>query len=78
MRSYYEATARERIVTLEQSEAGLRAELAASRDQHARERQRADRATSKWESDRASLDRAKDALAVALAQIEETEGRALD
>jgi CheY-like chemotaxis protein/chromosome segregation ATPase len=38
---------------------------------------RADRAQSKWEADRQSLDRAKDALAVALAQIEEAEGRAL-
>jgi hypothetical protein len=36
---------------------------------------RADRATAKWEADKTSLDRAKDALAVALAQIEEAEAR---
>ena len=36
---------------------------------------RADRAHAKWEADKQSLDRAKDALAVALAQIEEAEGR---
>jgi chromosome segregation ATPase len=36
---------------------------------------RADRAQAKWEADKQSLDRAKDALAVALAQIEEAEGR---
>ena len=36
---------------------------------------RADRAHAKWEGDKQSLDRAKDALAVALAQIEEAEGR---
>ncbi len=36
---------------------------------------RADRAQAKWDADKGSLDRAKDALAVALAQIEEAEGR---
>ncbi|MGH7440692.1 MAG: response regulator [Polyangiaceae bacterium] len=36
---------------------------------------RADRAQAKWEADKQSLDRAKDALAVALVQIEEAEGR---
>ena len=35
-----------------------------------------DKATAKIEADRASLDRAKDALAVALSQIEEAEARA--
>ena len=39
------------------------------------ETSRANRAQSKWDADRASLDRAKDALAVALAQIEEAEDR---
>jgi hypothetical protein len=33
------------------------------------------RASGKWGEDRASLERAKDALAAALAQIEEAEGR---
>jgi CheY-like chemotaxis protein len=36
---------------------------------------RADKAFAKWEADRASLERAKDALAVALSQIDEAEGR---
>ena len=39
---------------------------------------RVDRAQSKWQADRQSLERAKDALAVALAQIEEAEERPLD
>jgi len=39
---------------------------------------RADKAQSKWQADRQSLERAKDALAVALAQIEEVEERQLD
>jgi DNA-binding response OmpR family regulator/chromosome segregation ATPase len=41
----------------------------------AAETSRADRAQTKWDADKASLDRAKDALAVALAQIEEAEAR---
>jgi hypothetical protein len=36
---------------------------------------RLDRASSKIEADKTSLDRAKDALAVALSQIEEAEAR---
>jgi len=39
---------------------------------------RIEKALAKWTEDRASLERAKDALAAALAQIEEAEGRALD
>ena len=35
-----------------------------------------EKASAKIDADRASLDRAKDALAVALAQIEEAEARA--
>ena len=41
------------------------------------ESSRASKAASKWEADKQSLERAKDALAVALAQIEDTEGRTL-
>ena len=33
---------------------------------------------AKWEADRSSLDKAKDALAVVLQQIEEAESRSLD
>jgi hypothetical protein len=36
---------------------------------------RADRAFSKWDADRTSLERAKDALAVALAELDEAEAR---
>ena len=43
----------------------------------ATESSRADKAHAKWDADRQSLERAKDALAVALAQIEEAEGRPL-
>jgi DNA-binding response OmpR family regulator/chromosome segregation ATPase len=50
--------------TLAEREAQLKTETA-----------RADRAQAKWNADKQSLDRAKDALAVALAQIEEAEGR---
>jgi CheY-like chemotaxis protein len=39
---------------------------------------RADRAQAKWQADRQSLERAKDALAVALAQIEEAEERQIE
>ena len=42
-----------------------------------RESSRAEKAHAKWDADRQSLERAKDALAVALAQIEEAEGRPL-
>jgi len=36
------------------------------------------RARAKWAEDRSSLERAKDALAAALAQIEEAETRSLE
>jgi hypothetical protein len=39
------------------------------------ETSRADKAYAKWEGDKASLERVKDALAAALAQVEEAEGR---
>jgi CheY-like chemotaxis protein len=39
---------------------------------------RADKGQAKWQADRQSLERAKDALAVALAQIEEAEERPVD
>ncbi|HEY0467645.1 MAG TPA: hypothetical protein VGC79_25770 [Polyangiaceae bacterium] len=42
------------------------------------EQGRVSRAHAKWNEDRSSLERAKDALAAALAQIEEAESRALD
>jgi len=65
--------------------AALEADLAATR-QHLseatsatdREKEKVQRARQKWHDDQASLERAKDALAAALAQLEETETRPLD
>jgi predicted nucleic acid-binding Zn-ribbon protein len=67
--------AQERIALLEAEGAATRGELAQTRDTLGSEKSRADRAHSKWDQDRQALDRAKDALAVALAQIEEAENR---
>jgi CheY-like chemotaxis protein len=77
-----EEGAEARIASLEKSlaeaervRAGLDGELAAKIDRLAAETVRADKAHAKWESDKQSLERAKDALAVALSQIEDAEGR---
>ncbi len=70
-------TARGRTASLEAESARQQAELADTRGKLASETARADKAFGKWESDRGSLDRAKDALAAALAQIEEAEGRSI-
>ena len=72
------AEARDRIAQMEIDLSGARGELSDTRHQLDTETARAARAFAKWESDRASLDKAKDALAVALQQIEEAEGRSLD
>jgi hypothetical protein len=37
-----------------------------------------EKARTKWTEDRASLERAKDALAAALAQLDDVEGRSLE
>ena len=74
-----------RLQEREATIAALEADLAATR-QHLNEatasidseKNKMDRARRKWNEDRASLERAKDALAVALAQLEETETRTLD
>ncbi len=71
------SSARDRIAALEAESAAQRADLSDTRSKLASEAARAEKAFAKWESDKASLDRAKDALAVALAQIEEAEGRLL-
>jgi len=71
------AAASERVTVLEAEGAALRQDLGETKQKLAGESSRADKATAKWEADRQSLDRAKDALAVALAQIEEAEGRPL-
>jgi CheY-like chemotaxis protein len=63
---------------------GISADLDASRHETSdarsavlAEQAKSERAVTKWTEDRASLERAKDALAVALAQIDEVEGRPL-
>jgi len=71
------AAAKDRIVVLEAETAALRTELAESKAAHAHETARADKAYAKWEQDRAALERAKDALAVVLSQIEDAEGRSI-
>ena len=72
------AEARDRIAQMEIDLSGARGELSDTRRMLDTETARAARAFAKWESDRTSLDRAKDALAVALQQIEEAESRTLD
>jgi CheY-like chemotaxis protein len=66
-----------RATSLDGELAAARQELGDTRQRLAGESSRADRAHAKWEADRQSLERAKDALAVALAQIEEAEERPL-
>ena len=61
---------------LQASHESTLARLAAVELDLSKERERARAAASKWDADRASLDRAKDALAVVLAQIEATEAQA--
>lgn len=69
--------ARNRITELEGAWAITRADLADAREKLTHQTERAERAYAKWEADRGSLARAKEALATVLAQIEETEGRTL-
>ncbi|HEY1692203.1 MAG TPA: response regulator [Polyangiaceae bacterium] len=69
--------ASDKVVALEAELATARHELGEARQKLAGESSRADKAHAKWDADRQSLERAKDALAVALAQIEEAEGRPL-
>jgi hypothetical protein len=67
--------AAQRVESLEGDLSGTRAELGDTQQKLGAETSRADRFASKWEMDKQSLERAKDALAVALAQIEEAEAR---
>jgi DNA-binding response OmpR family regulator/chromosome segregation ATPase len=66
---------RSTVGSLESRLANAHAEFESIRQQQAEASSRADRARAKWDADRQSLDRAKDALAAALLQIEEAEGR---
>jgi CheY-like chemotaxis protein len=63
------------LADTESSRSALDKDLAEKIDRLVLETLRADKAHAKWESDKQSLERAKDALAVALAQIEEAESR---
>jgi CheY-like chemotaxis protein/uncharacterized coiled-coil protein SlyX len=72
------AEARDRIASMEIDLSAARGELADTRGKLDTETARNARALVKWESDKTALERAKDALAVVLQQIEETESRQLD
>jgi CheY-like chemotaxis protein len=65
-----------RVASLEAELSSTQNDLGDTRQRLTAESARAERSAAKWEADRQSLERAKDALAVALAQIEETEARA--
>ena len=69
------AIARDRIGALEVDLSSARGELQSTQKRLETQTARADRAFAKWDADRTSLERAKDALAVALAQLDETEAR---
>ena len=64
-----------RVAALDGELSASQQDLADARQRLATESARADRSVAKWDADRQSLERAKDALAVALAQIEEAEAR---
>ncbi len=68
------AEAADRVSTLEEELARVRADLATTSEKLLAESSRAERAHAKRSADRQSLERAKDALAIALSQIEEAEG----
>jgi len=70
------AAAEARAASLDAELGGARRDLAAAEQRLSTETARAEKASAKWQADRQSLERAKDALAVALAQIEEAEERA--
>jgi DNA-binding response OmpR family regulator/chromosome segregation ATPase len=67
--------ARERLRALEIDASSARRDLEAAQKMLHVETARADRAFAKWDADRTSLERAKDALAVALAELDEAEAR---
>jgi CheY-like chemotaxis protein len=69
---------KEKLAAAESQLAGTRAELADVSERLHQHTQRLDTAILKWDQNRKTLDQAKDALAAALAQIEEAESRGLD
>jgi CheY-like chemotaxis protein/chromosome segregation ATPase len=72
------AVAESRAASLEADLATTQQELAEVKHRLGVQSSRADKAQAKWQADRQSLERAKDALAVALAQIEEAEERQVE
>jgi CheY-like chemotaxis protein len=76
-----QATLRERETSLGAATsnlAALGADLTQTQTALAAERGRVEKAVAKWAEDKASLERAKDALAAALAQMDEIEGRPIE
>jgi CheY-like chemotaxis protein len=69
------ASARERLRILDIDASSARRDLESAQKTLHIETARADRAFAKWDADRTSLERAKDALAVALAELDEAEAR---
>ena len=69
---------KDKLSATETQLAATKAELAEIKEKLSHHSQRLDTATSKWDQNRKTLDQAKDALAAALAQIEEAESRGLD
>jgi DNA-binding response OmpR family regulator/chromosome segregation ATPase len=69
---------KDKLTTAETQLAATKAELAETRDRLNQHTQRLETATAKWDQNRKTLDQAKDALAAALAQIEEVESRGLE
>jgi len=67
-----------KIFAIEADLAATRQHLSEATSAPDREKEKVQRARQKWHDDQASLERAKDALAAALAQLEETETRPLD
>jgi CheY-like chemotaxis protein len=67
-----------RLVQLEAALASSQSDTADLRRDLQQNAEKLARANQKWSDDRASLERAKDALAAALVQIEETESRSFD
>jgi len=67
--------AKQRVAILEADLAATRYSLDETKGHLVTQTNRLDKATTKIEADKTSLDRAKDALAVALSQIEEAESR---
>lgn len=67
-----------KLAAAEANLAATREELRDALSSLGSERSKNDKAKAKWTGDRASLERAKDALAAALAQLDEIEGRPLE